>query len=179
MGNKYKLLKQLIPLFPAECNIFFNMFGGSGVVSMNYHGEKGTFYNEFNYNIYMLAQLFKNTNPDELDVYFDNKISTYGLERCSIKAKDRVNRSGYERRKDSFNKFREDYNKPFALLLPITALEGVERGKMFREHGIELLVLDKRCDFLDNKKSNWFNTSWFCHRVLPKQLIFEELKKTN
>ena len=111
MGNKYKLLKQLIPLFPAECNIFFDMFGGSGVVSMNYHGETGTIYNEFNYNIYMLAQLFKNTNPDELDVYFDNKISTYGLERCSIKAKDRVNRSGYERRKDSFNKFREDYNK--------------------------------------------------------------------
>ena len=111
MGNKYKLLKQLVPLFPEKCNTFYDLFGGSGVVSMNYHGETGTIYNEFNYNIYMLAQLFKNTNPDELDVYFDNKISTYGLERCSIKAKDRVDRSGYERRKDSFNKFREDYNK--------------------------------------------------------------------
>lgn len=81
--------------------------------------------------------------------------------------------------KDEFLKKCYDYKKPFALLLPITALEGVERGKMFREHGVELLVLDKRCDFLDNKKSNWFNTSWFCHNVLPKQLIFEELKKTN
>ena len=81
--------------------------------------------------------------------------------------------------KDEFLQKCYEYGKPFALLLPITALEGVERGKMFREHGIELLVLDKRCDFLDNKKSNWFNTSWFCYRVLPKQLIFEELKKTN
>lgn len=81
--------------------------------------------------------------------------------------------------KDEFLKKCYEYGKPFALLLPITALEGVERGKMFREHGIELLVLDKRCDFLDNKKSNWFNTSRFCYNVLPKQLIFEELKKTN
>ena len=37
----------------------------------------------------------------------------------------------------------------------------------------------KRCNFIynDAKKSNWFNTSWFCWNVLPKQLIFEELKK--
>ena len=81
--------------------------------------------------------------------------------------------------KDEFLKKCYDYGKPFALLLPITALEGITRGRMFRERGVELLVFDKRCDFLDNKKSNWFNTSWFCYKVLPKQLIFEELKKTN
>lgn len=39
MGNKYKLLKQLIPLFPKECNTFLDLFGGSGVVSMNYKGK--------------------------------------------------------------------------------------------------------------------------------------------
>ena len=111
MGNKYKLLKQLVPLFPKKCGTFYDLFGGSGVVSMNYHGETGTIYNEFNYNIYMLAQLFKQTNPEELDVYFRNRISQYELETCSIKAKDRVDRSGYERRRDRFNKFREDYNK--------------------------------------------------------------------
>ena len=81
--------------------------------------------------------------------------------------------------KDEFLQKCYEYGKPFALLLPITALEGITRGRMFREHGVELLVLDKRCDFLDNKKSNWFNTSWFCHKILPRQLIFEELKKTN
>lgn len=81
--------------------------------------------------------------------------------------------------KDEFIKKCYEYNKPFALLLPITSLEGIERGKMFRENGIELLVFDRRCNFIyDNaKKSNWFNTSWFCWNILPKQLIFEELKK--
>lgn len=48
---------------------------------------------------------------------------------------------------------------------------------MFREKGIELLIFDKRINFLNQKKSNWFNTSWFCWNVLPDKLIFEELEK--
>ena len=79
--------------------------------------------------------------------------------------------------KNEFLKKCYEYDKPFCLLLPLTSLEGIERGKMFREKGIDVLVLDRRCDFMDNKKSNWFNTSWFCYKVLPKQLIFEELHK--
>lgn len=79
--------------------------------------------------------------------------------------------------KNEFLKKCYEYDKPFCLLLPLTSLEGIERGKIFREKGIDVLVLDRRCDFMDNKKSNWFNTSWFCYKVLPKQLIFEELHK--
>lgn len=81
--------------------------------------------------------------------------------------------------KDEFIKKCYEYNKPFALLLPLTSLEGINRGKMYRENGIELLVFDRRCNFIyDNaKKSNWFNTSWFCWNILPRQLIFEELNK--
>ena len=71
-----------------------------------------------------------------------------------------------------------EYKTPFCLLLPITSLEGIERGKMYRKNGIELLVLDKRIDF-NGKGKNWFNTSWFCWKVLPKQLIFKELIKAN
>ena len=42
MGSKYRLLNQLLPLFPEECNTFIDAFGGSGVVSMNYHGKNKT-----------------------------------------------------------------------------------------------------------------------------------------
>ena len=50
---------------------------------------------------------------------------------------------------------------------------------MYRKNGIEVLVLDGRVRFIENKKKsgNWFNTSWFCHNVLPEKLIFKELKK--
>lgn len=79
--------------------------------------------------------------------------------------------------KDEFLKKCYEYKKPFMLLLPITALEGVERGKMYRDYGISVLVFDKRISYMNNGKSSYFNTSWFCYNVLPKKLIFEELKK--
>ena len=78
--------------------------------------------------------------------------------------------------KDKFIEKCYEYKKPFALLLPITSLEGVKRGEMFKENGVELIVLDKRVDFLE-KKGNWFNTSWFCWKLLNKELNFEKLDK--
>lgn len=75
--------------------------------------------------------------------------------------------------KDDFIKKCYEYNKPFLLLLPITALEGIRRGKMFKEKGISLIVLNKRIDFT-GKKSNWFNTSWFNYKI-TNGLIFEEV----
>jgi len=77
--------------------------------------------------------------------------------------------------KDKFLQKCYEYNKPFALLLPLTALEGIQRGKMYREHGISVIVLDKRIDFT-GKGANWFNASWFVWGFLPKNsLIFEAL----
>jgi hypothetical protein len=67
------------------------------------------------------------------------------------------------------------HGKRWAMLMPLTALEGVERGRWFRDHGIELLVLDRRVEFTGG--SCWFNTSWFCYRVLPHSLMFAELEK--
>ena len=69
-----------------------------------------------------------------------------------------------------------EYNKPFALLLPITALEGKERNKLYKDNGLEIIVLDKRINFMKHKKNVWFNTSWFCRGMATKQLNFEEVK---
>lgn len=67
------------------------------------------------------------------------------------------------------------YEKPFLLLLPITALEGIERGKMFREKGISVIVLDKRINYIEGK-SIYFNTSWFSYKIIKENtLIFEEV----
>lgn len=77
--------------------------------------------------------------------------------------------------KNQFLKRCYESNRPFALLLPLTALEGKERGKLYKEKGIELVVLDKRINFMKEKKNVWFNTSWFCHRICNKQLNFERV----
>lgn len=77
--------------------------------------------------------------------------------------------------KDKFIKRCYELNKSFMLLLPITSLEGKERNKLYKENGIELIVLNKRINFMKDKKNVWFNTSWFCHNVCKKQLNFEEV----
>jgi len=66
-------------------------------------------------------------------------------------------------------------SKRWAMLMPLTALEGVKRGDMYGSCGIQLLVLDKRVEFTGG--SCWFNTSWFCRRILPRDLMFTKLEK--
>lgn len=76
--------------------------------------------------------------------------------------------------KDDFIKRCYEYDKPF-LLLPITALEGKARNKLYKENGIEIIVLNKRINFMKSKKNVYFNTSWFCNGICDKQLNFEEV----
>ena len=78
--------------------------------------------------------------------------------------------------KNKFIKRCYELNKPFMLLLPITALEGKERGKLYKENGLELIILNKRINFMKSKNNVWFNTSWFCHKVCDRQLNFEEVE---
>jgi hypothetical protein len=62
--------------------------------------------------------------------------------------------------KDKFIERCYELRKPFFLLLPITALEGVTRGELFRKYGISCIIFDRRIDFT-GKGSNWFGVAWF------------------
>jgi hypothetical protein len=79
--------------------------------------------------------------------------------------------------KDEFIERCIELKAKWALLLPITALEGVRRGRMFqglkRQFGV--LVLDRRIEYTG--ESVWFNSSWFCYGILPHQLVFTRLGK--
>ena len=67
------------------------------------------------------------------------------------------------------------FNKPFALLLPLSALEGVFRTNLYIKHGLELLKFDRRISY-NHTKGISFPTGYFCWRLLPDKLIHEELK---
>lgn len=65
-----------------------------------------------------------------------------------------------------------EYGKSFALLLPITALEGQKRQALYREHGLEVIFLPKRIDFT-GKKAPWFAVAWFTHGLnIGKEMTF-------
>lgn len=76
-------------------------------------------------------------------------------------------------KKDKFIEKCYSTGKPFALLLPVSSLQGVKRGSMFDIKGIELLVLNKRIDFT-GKKSPHFGVAWFCKDLLPTTIMFSK-----
>ena len=113
MGNKYKLLKQLIPLFPTECDIFLDLFGGSGVVSMNYQGRKRTIYNEFNTNIVELLRLFSENDFEKLDLIFQSIVDKYNLEtglKRNMFDSEEAFLADTNAKKIRYTNFRNDYN---------------------------------------------------------------------
>jgi len=78
-------------------------------------------------------------------------------------------------KKDQFLAKCYEIGKPFALLLPITALEGTFRQSLYKKYGLQILFLKKRIDFT-GKKAPWFAVAWFTYKFnLPKDLMFGEL----
>lgn len=71
-----------------------------------------------------------------------------------------------------------ELGKPFALLLPLTALGEQARVKMFRENGIQLIIPPERINYgtpSGGGAGSWFFSAWFCKGLhLPDQITFVE-----
>lgn len=71
-----------------------------------------------------------------------------------------------------------EIGKPFALLLPITALGEQYRVQLYRQHGIQIVLLPERVHFetpTGEGKGAWFYTAWFCNGLdLPNQITVAE-----
>jgi len=79
-------------------------------------------------------------------------------------------------KKDEFLRRAYDIGKPFAMLLPADALIGLERYPLFAKHGLQLLIPNKRINFIRvGGSSANFNTFWLCWKLLPQDIIFAEL----
>ena len=68
--------------------------------------------------------------------------------------------------KDKFIERCYELGKPWAMLMPVTALAEQKRVAMYRKHGIELIIPDRRYNFETpnavEESSAWFFTMWFC-----------------
>jgi len=68
--------------------------------------------------------------------------------------------------------------KPFALLLPLTALETAKRQNLFKEYGVEIIFFDKRINFetpSGNGSGSWFATAWFTNWFnIGRQMTFKK-----
>ncbi|MGC8579683.1 MAG: tRNA (adenine-N(6)-)-methyltransferase, partial [bacterium] len=81
--------------------------------------------------------------------------------------------------KEEFLERAYSFNKPFAFLMPITALEGKTRQDLYKKYGLQLLIPNKRINFetpSGKGSGSWFASAWFTYKFnLPKDIMFEVL----
>lgn len=94
IGGKYKLLSQIMPLFPKYIGTFVDLFSGGCNVAINTNANK-ILCNDINKKIIELFQTFKNTSLSEILTKIKSKISEYSLSKEN---------------EEGFKKFRDDYN---------------------------------------------------------------------
>lgn len=83
-------------------------------------------------------------------------------------------------KKDEFLKRAYELGKPFAFLMPLTTLEGIKRGALFKKYGLQLIIPNRRINFItpNGGSSSWFATAWFTWGLnLPKDVMFVELNR--
>ena len=93
-GGKYKLLPQIMPLFPEDTNIFVDLFCGGCNVGINVNAKK-IVCNDSEKVIIDLYNNWKNGECDELLNVLKETISKYELSKTN---------------KEGFEKIRKDYN---------------------------------------------------------------------
>jgi len=70
---------------------------------------------------------------------------------------------------------------PFALLMPVSYLGTKGGNGLFREHGVDVLIPDRRINFYMPEKGwegqgAWFPTCWYTWKMgLPERLVFASL----
>lgn len=146
VGDKYKLMKQLINLFPPKIDNFYEPFVGGGTVFLNIEARR-YFLNDIDQNLVSIHRyLLKNSNnPARFFKRVEEIIYKYNLSRSfkedaipdSLKRKwkktyfARFNKGGYERLRKHVNRNRD--NDP--LILYILLIYGFNRMLRFNGGG--------------------------------------------
>lgn len=95
IGNKHRLLAQILPLFPQKIDIFYDIFCGGLDVSVNVNANNKVA-NDINYFLIEILKMFKNTDSEQLLQNIDDIIKKFNLSKDN---------------KDSYYEFRAYYNK--------------------------------------------------------------------
>lgn len=95
VGGKYKLLPQIIPLFPKHSDTFVDLFSGGGNVGINVSANK-IYFNDLNNKINELFRFFQKTDPDILLLQIHDRIEEYQLSKTN---------------EEGFLAFRKHYNE--------------------------------------------------------------------
>ena len=157
IGGKYKLLNQIVPLFPKDINTFVDIFSGGANVGINVSAKQHIF-NDMNHRINEMFRYFQHQNPVNLVEKIENRIKEYNLSKTNEQA---------------FLEFRKQYNtNPNPLDLYI--LSSYSYNYQFRfNNSMEFNnpFGRNRSHFSENMKNNLLN---FIARIQQMNATFQD-----
>ena len=103
VGGKYKLLSQILPLFPKDIEYYYEPFGGSWTVGINVNSKYHS-YNDIMTPLVRILNLFKSCVVHNLKKKICDIIEEYDLS-------DPHNVQKKDYNKEQYFKMRDDYNK--------------------------------------------------------------------
>lgn len=107
IGNKYKLISQIIPLFPDNISMFVDVFGGSGTVLINTKAEH-YMYNDINPYVSSIFEGLVTEDTDEIVKKIEDIIAEYSL--------NKTNKEGFEKLRDDYNAGKNDWITLYTLM---------------------------------------------------------------
>jgi DNA adenine methylase Dam len=112
-GGKFKLLPQIIPLFPNDINTFVDLFCGGGNVGININSNHVVF-NDIDENLIYIFNTLKNLDLDVTFEMINNIIDKYNLSNTYKNGYQVYNCDSSKGlgsyNKDNFLKMRKDFN---------------------------------------------------------------------
>lgn len=113
-GGKFKLLPQILPLFPKNINTFVDLFCGGCNVGINIDCKR-VIYNDLDRNLLYLYNTFKNLDKQSVFDWIYEIINKYGLSLVSENGYDYYkcdsSKGVGKYNKDKFLKLRADFNE--------------------------------------------------------------------
>ena len=114
VGGKYKLLKEILPLFPNDIDIFVDLFGGGFNVGINTTANK-IIYNDINYYVYDLLKHLNDNSFEYIDSEIRRIIYEYNLSDSDKNGYEFYNCNSSDGlskyNKNNYTRLRNEYNK--------------------------------------------------------------------
>lgn len=107
IGNKYKLVSQIVSLFPPNIDTFFDVFGGSGTVLINTKA-KHYIYNDVNQYVSSIFNGLISEDTEDVIRKIDDIITEYSLSK--------TNKEGFEKLRSDYNNGKNDWITLYTLM---------------------------------------------------------------